>query len=96
MERPEARMAELRQEIDGIDGQLIALFERRMDIARELGGIKRSRGLGIKNENREQEVAANCRRNCKQPQYRPYAEEMMQCIMGAARALQQADASREL
>ena len=37
MEPHEERIAELRGQIDEIDRQLIELFERRMDVAREIG-----------------------------------------------------------
>ena len=41
MEPHEERIAELRGQIDEIDRQLIELFERRMDVAREIGAVKR-------------------------------------------------------
>ena len=53
MEPHEERIAELRGQIDEIDRQLIELFERRMDVAREIGAVKREHNLGIRNERRE-------------------------------------------
>lgn len=53
MEPHEEKIAELRGQIDEIDRQLIELFERRMDVAREIGAVKREHNLGIRNERRE-------------------------------------------
>ena len=77
MESHEEKIAELRGQIDEIDRQLIELFERRMDVARE---------------RREMEVKANCRAYCRNDLYRDYAQSMMKCVMGACRGIQHADA----
>ena len=74
MEPHEERIAELRGQIDEIDRQLIELFERRMDVSREIGAVKREHNLGIRNERRELEVKANCRACCKNDAYRDYAQ----------------------
>lgn len=88
----EERIGELRNEIDEIDRELVALFERRMDTARAIGYIKRENNMGIKSEYREMQVKANCQANCKNERYVTYAQSMMKCIMGACRGIQNADA----
>ena len=45
MEPHEEKIAELRGQIAEIDRQLIELFERRMDVAREIGAVKREHNL---------------------------------------------------
>ena len=94
MERKAAqeRIDELRQEIDRIDAELIALFERRMDTARAIGRIKRENGMDIKNLRREEQVKANCRENCRNSLYAPYAEPVMLSMIDASCALQKLDA----
>jgi len=92
MNASDEKIAELRGRIDEIDRQLVRLFEERLDIAREIGCLKRERNLGIKNEYRELEVRANCRQNVQNKAYQSYAESMMKCIMGASRGVQNADA----
>jgi chorismate mutase len=47
---------ELRQKIDGIDAQLLSLFERRMKIAKEIGRYKKENGLPVKDQEREREI----------------------------------------
>ena len=88
----EERIAELREEIDRIDREMVALLEQRLDTARKIGCIKRENHMGIKSEYREMEVRANCRANCKNDIYRTYADSMMKCIMGASRGVQNMDA----
>lgn len=91
----EERIAELRKEIDQIDGEIIALFERRMDIACAIGCIKRENGMDIKNQSREEQVKANCRANCKNSLYTANAEAVMMCIINECRNIQQRDASQD-
>ena len=89
------RINQLREEIDRIDAELIALFERRMDTARAIGCIKRENGMDIKNQSREEQVKANCRANCKNSLYTANAEAVMMCIINECRNIQQRDASQD-
>ena len=89
------RINQLREEIDRIDAELIALFERRMDTARAIGRIKRENGMAVKNQNREAQVKANCRANCKNKLYTAGAEAVMMCIINECRNIQQADTPRD-
>jgi chorismate mutase/prephenate dehydratase len=50
------RLGDLRKQIDEIDGKLIALFQERMNIAKETGEIKGVNNLSITDEIREQQV----------------------------------------
>lgn len=45
-----------RNEIDEIDKQITELFERRMDISKEIARCKREQEIGILNAKREEEV----------------------------------------
>ena len=47
---------ELRQEIDNIDKEMINLFEKRMNIAKDVGDYKRENNLAILDESREQAI----------------------------------------
>ena len=39
-----ASLEELRKQLDGVDRQLVALFEQRMEIARRVGQTKKAGG----------------------------------------------------
>ena len=38
---------ELRREIDGIDRELVKLFEKRMEVSAQIGAYKASRGMPV-------------------------------------------------
>jgi len=44
---------ELRREIDRVDNELLSLFERRMEIAGQIGQYKKQHALPVKNAQRE-------------------------------------------
>ncbi len=46
----------LRARIDAIDTELVALFEKRMEAARQVGVYKRERGLDVTDTAREEAV----------------------------------------
>ena len=50
----------LRQQIDGIDRQLVSLFEQRMQTALQVARYKREKGLPVLNAGREQQVLDKC------------------------------------
>ena len=89
------RIDELRKDIDKIDEEIVALFERRMDTARAIGCIKRENHIAIKNESREEQVKANCRANCKNSLYTAGAEAVMMGIINECRNIQQTDTPRD-
>ena len=45
-----------RAEIDAIDREIVALFERRMQVVVEVAHIKKENGIAILDANREKEV----------------------------------------
>lgn len=49
-------MEELRKRIDSVDEEILKLILERVDIAENIGNIKRERGLPIKNQERENAV----------------------------------------
>ncbi len=53
--REESELAGLRAQIDRIDGELVPLFLRRMDISRRIGDCKRRVGMPVLDETREEE-----------------------------------------
>jgi monofunctional chorismate mutase len=47
---------ELRSKIDEIDGEIIKLLEKRMEISREIGLIKRDLGIALEDHGRESQI----------------------------------------
>lgn len=49
-------LTEIRRELDGIDREIVALFERRMALSREVAQVKRSQGKPVLDAAREAQV----------------------------------------
>jgi chorismate mutase len=54
----EPRIAELREEIDACDAELIRLVQRRLAVSREIGELRRATGGTRLSLSREQQVLA--------------------------------------
>lgn len=49
----------LREEIDSIDKEIVSLIERRVEVAKKIGVIKRKKGLAVSDPAREKQVLKN-------------------------------------
>ena len=79
-------LSEIRKDIDSIDNQLIDLFKRRMDCAKEVGFYKKERNIPVLNQQREIEILDNVQE--KGGEYGEYARELYKKIMELSRELQ--------
>lgn len=77
---------EIRREIDAVDSELIELFKRRMDCAKEVGFYKKERGIPVLNRQREEEILAAVQE--KGGEYGTAARLLFANIMELSRALQ--------
>lgn len=80
------RLDEIRVEIDEIDNELIDLFKRRMDCAKEVGYYKKANGIAVLNEGREEEILDAVEH--KGGEYGAHARLLYSNIMELSRALQ--------
>ncbi len=53
------QIEKLRNRIDGIDRKILKLIEKRADLAKNIGRIKKRNGLKISDSEREREVIEN-------------------------------------
>jgi chorismate mutase/prephenate dehydrogenase len=60
------KLEELRQQLDQLDGELVALMARRQAIAREVAAAKRATGTPTRDYQREREVVLGVRRRAEQ------------------------------
>ena len=79
-------LSEIRKDIDSIDNQLIDLFKRRMDCAKEVGFYKKERNIPVLNQQREIEILDNVQE--KGGEYGAAARLLFANIMELSRALQ--------
>lgn len=82
------KLEEYRKEIDLIDKEMIALFERRMDVARKVGEYKKENNMEILNSKREEEVIEKNVNSLKNKDYKNVTRKFFENIMELSRSLQ--------
>lgn len=78
-----------RKEIDEIDSELLALFERRMDVATQIGAYKSKNNLPVLDEKREDEVIKKRTEATNNPAYKELTADFFKGIMALSRRLQE-------
>lgn len=81
-------LQEIRQRLDEIDGELIGLFEARMDLCREVAGFKIETGKPVHDEQREQEKLESVRHMAHGAFYKQAAGELFSQVMTISRRMQ--------
>lgn len=80
-------LTELRKEIDGVDRELTALLERRMDIAARIAAYKRDSALPVLDAAREGEKLASVAAMCR-PETAGLISVVFEAVMAASRTYQ--------
>ena len=78
---------ELRNEIDSIDSQLIGLFEKRMNVAKEIAQYKSENSLPVADKGRERDVL-NRVTSCVSPEIEDYARSLYITVFELSRSYQ--------
>lgn len=81
---------ELRQEIDVIDRQLVALFEQRMAVTRNVGLYKLANSMPVLDRSREEQVLASKTALLEDKALSRDVTELFETIMAISRRQQQA------
>ena len=81
-------LQELRIQIDTIDGELIRLFERRMDVSAEIAGYKMRHGLPVHDPEREKQKLCDLTQKTAD-RYKPYIAGLYSLIFELSRAEQE-------
>lgn len=74
--------------LDQIDGEILRLFARRMEIARQIGEYKRQNGLPVLDEARERQKLASVAAQCP-PEVRAEGTELFEKLMELSRREQE-------
>lgn len=83
------RIAELRADIDKVNGALLDLLERRLDLSVQVGEIKQGAGLPLYSEERERDLLDRFRSEAIERGIDPdYVEELMAVVLVHSRAAQ--------
>ena len=81
---------ELRQEIDIIDRQMVALFEQRMTVTEQVGRYKLAHGMPVLDRSREEQVLAGKTALLEDKTLSADVTELFETIMAISRRQQQA------
>ena len=81
-------LLELREKIDTIDAQIVELYERRMEISRQVAEYKINTGKKVLDRQREQEKLAKVKNLTHNAFNRRGVEELFEQIMSMSRKLQ--------
>lgn len=79
---------ELRNKIDEIDKAIAELFEKRMQLAKEIGEYKKANSLPILDSKREEEVISKNLAYIKDESLKAYYEELLKEIMNLSKRYQ--------
>ena len=78
-----------RGEIDAIDREIVALFERRMQVVVDVARIKKENGIAILDASREKEVIAKVQSYLKDAALKEELAEAYETLMKVSKDYQQ-------
>ena len=81
-------LGRLREQLDGIDGQIVVLYEKRMDVCRQVAEYKIQNGKKVFDKCREEEKLASVRAMTHNEFNRHGITELFEQIMAMSRKLQ--------
>lgn len=82
-------LAEIRQELDEIDRQIVALYERRMMLSREVAQVKLAMGKPVLDANREEAVLKSRAEMLNNPDFADATRALYREIMSQSRGEQE-------
>ena len=85
----------LRERIDTIDKEMIALFEKRMDVVADIAAYKIKNNLPVLNQNREDIVVSKVKSTVKNKDYTDSAADLIKDIMEISKKFQQKIISKQ-
>ncbi len=81
-------LKEIRLELDGIDREMVALFERRMALSREVARVKMAQGMDVLDASRERQVLDSRAAMLKDDHWAGDVRTLYETIMAMSRAEQ--------
>lgn len=82
-------LTQIRQELDAVDRQIVALFEERMTLAREVATYKIAHGLPVLDRSREEQVLDSRCAMLADGHWSPAVRALFEQIMALSRQEQQ-------
>lgn len=82
------KLEECRQRIDEIDTEIIALFEKRMDVVKEVSLYKLENNMPILDASREALMLEKNLKKIKNETYKVYYEDVLKGYLSASKRMQ--------
>lgn len=82
-------LEDVRAELDGVDRELVRLFERRMALSREVARYKLAHGMPVLDAAREERVLASRAAMLEDPSLGEDVRVLYSCIMALSRGEQE-------
>ena len=79
----------LRKEIDQTDEAICALLSKRFSVVREIGAVKKEKGIPVLNEDRERAVLEKVRARASGAEEADAFAAIYRCMMAEAKKLEQ-------
>lgn len=83
-----SKLIECRNKIDEIDSKIIALFEERMDVVKEVVAYKLENNLPVLDASREQEMLEKNLAKVNNPEYKKYYEDVLKGYLKVSKDMQ--------
>ena len=81
-------LEDYRKELDALDRELVALFEKRMQLSQAIGNYKRAHDLPIFDESREQRVVEQNLTHLKSEEFAVQTHHFLDTIMDLSKEVQ--------
>lgn len=87
-EKLQKEIIELRKKIELVDKEISILFEKRMDLAKQIGEIKKELQLEIFDEARENYLINENTKNITKDEIKEYYKRLLQCMLNLSKEYQ--------
>lgn len=82
-------LKDIRVELDEIDQEMVALFEKRMTLSRQVAAYKMAHGMQVLDRSREEAVLDTRASWVKDPHWQDSVRELYEAIMAVSRKEQE-------
>ena len=82
-------LEDIRRELDGVDRDMVRLFEKRMQLCREVADYKLARGMQVLDRSREEQVLASRAAMLDNPAWEQPVRTLWETLMALSRAEQE-------
>ena len=91
----ESSLTDIRREIDEVDAKIAGLFEKRMELVREIARLKRTHGLPVEDKAREEQIIADNSLRIADPQIREQYIRLEKTLIEISKSVQRSESTED-